>query len=139
MGLPRLLRGVNSKSTVCAARFQLLCEMFASIVVRSSPFPTRLNSATNVDRRASNHSRLFARASVFFPVNNQMPQATWIDSQGIAHILERERSVASIMEKPEPRFPEFLLSFSLTRFEITLKTSQRIGKDAAHKAHDRLD
>jgi hypothetical protein len=113
--------------------------MFASIVVRSSPFPTRLHSATNVDRRASNHSRLLARTSVFFPVNNQMPQATWIDSQRIAHVLERERSVSFVVEKPEPRFPEFLLSFSLTRFEVPLKTSQRIGKDPAHQAHDRLD
>src|ERR1700735_5259861 len=113
--------------------------MFASIVVRSAPFPTGLHSAANIDRGASNHSRLFARASVFFPVNNQMPQATWIDSQGIAHILERERSVSSIMEKPEPSFPEFLLSLSLTRFEITLKTSQRIGQDAAHQAHDRVE
>ena len=43
------------------------------------------------------------------------------------------------MENPEPSFPEFLLSVPLMRIEITLKTSHRIGKDAAHQAHDRLD
>jgi len=98
-----------------------------------------LHSAAGVDRRAPNHSRLISGASVFFPVKNQISQAAWIDTQGIAHFHERERSLSLVMENPEPSFPEFLLSVPLMRIEITLKTSHRIGKDAAHQAHDRLD
>jgi len=63
----------------------------------------------------------------------------WIDLQGIAHILERERSVGLVMEKPEPGFSIFLSPACTFRVEITLKTSDRIGKDAAHQAHDRFD
>ena len=106
---------------------------------RSSLSPTRLHSAASFDRRASNHSRLVPGAFVFLPAKDQTPQATWVDSQGIAHILERERSVCLVMKNPEPGFLEFL-SFDWTfRFEIALKSSHRISKDAAHQAHDWFD
>ncbi|WP_422295352.1 hypothetical protein [Candidatus Binatus sp.] len=106
---------------------------------RPSLSPTRLHSAANFDRRASNHSRLFAGAFVFLPGQDQSPQATWIDSQGIADVLERERSVCLVMENPEPSFPEFLSFDWIFRFEVALKSSHRISQDAAHQAHYRLD
>jgi hypothetical protein len=98
-----------------------------------------LHSGAGVDRGASNHSRLIAGAVVFFPAKNQSSQAAWIDSQGIAHIFESERSFCLVMENPEPGFSEFLSPTWTFRFEITLKSSHRIGKDAAHQAHDWFD
>jgi hypothetical protein len=43
------------------------------------------------------------------------------------------------MEDPGPGFPEFLSPARTRRIEIALKTSHRIGQDAAHQAHYRLD
>jgi hypothetical protein len=98
-----------------------------------------LYRAADLDGGAPNHSQLIAGSSAFFPAKNQRPQATWIDSQGVAHILERERSVCLVVENPEPGFPVFLSSTRAFRFEITLKSSYRVGKDAAHQAHDWFD
>jgi hypothetical protein len=111
----------------------------AAIAACSSFSPTRLDRAADLDRGASNHSRLIAGAFVFLPAENQRPQATWIDSQGVAHVLERERPFCLVMENPEPGFPEFLSPARAFRFEITLKSSHRISKDAAHQAHYRFD
>ena len=111
----------------------------ASIAPRSSLPPTHLYRAADLDRGAPNHSQLIAGASAFFPAENQRPQATRIDSQGIAHILERERSVCLVVENPEPGFSIFLSPARAFRFEITLKSPHRVGKDAAHQAHDWFD
>ncbi len=108
-------------------------------LLRSAFSPARLHPAASIDRRAPNHSRLILGASIFLPANNQIPQVTRIDSQGVAHVLERKRPFPLVMENPELSFSE-LLPFVLTaRIEITLKTSHRIGQYAAHQAYDRLD
>jgi hypothetical protein len=111
----------------------------ASIAACSSFSPARLYRAADLDRGPPNHSRLIAGAFIFLPAENQRPQATRIDSQGIAHILERERSLCLVMENPEPRFPEFLSPTRTFRLEIPLKSSYRVGKDTAHQAHDWFD
>ncbi|MGA9724083.1 MAG: hypothetical protein WBQ86_16605 [Candidatus Binatus sp.] len=111
----------------------------ASKAARSSLSSTRLHSAASVNCGTPNHSRLILGASIFLPASNQKPQATRIDSQSIAHVLERKRSFAFVIENPELGFPEFLPSGLSTRIEIALKTSHRIGKNAAHQTHDRLD
>src|ERR1700726_2621800 len=43
------------------------------------------------------------------------------------------------MEDPRPGFPEFLSPARTLRVEIALKTSPRIGQDAAHQAQYRFD
>jgi hypothetical protein len=63
----------------------------------------------------------------------------WIDFQGLAHILERERPVCLGTENPGPSFPEFLSSARTRRAQIALKTPDRIGQDAAHQTHYRFD
>ena len=100
---------------------------------------TRRYCACDVDRRAPNHSLLFAGASAFLPAKNPLPQAARIDLQRLAYALERKRSVSLVVEKPALSFSEFLPSVRTSRFRITLKTSDCIDKDAGHQTHDRLD
>ncbi len=100
---------------------------------------TRRYSASNVDRRAPNHSLLITGTPVFLPAKNPLPQAARIDLQRVAHALERKRSASLVVENPELSFPEFLPSVGTTRFKTMLKTSDRIDKDAGHQPHDRLD
>src|SRR5271163_1579942 len=50
-----------------------------------------------------------------------------------SHPSSKEKGRAFfILENPEPSFPEFLLSVSMTGFEITLKASQRINRDSVN-------
>jgi hypothetical protein len=98
----------------------------------------RLHSLCNVDWGAANSALPLTGASFFLPANNPIPQAKVIDLQGVAHGPEREGSVSPVVENPEPRFLELLPSAWMARFEIVLKTSHRIDKDAGHQAHDRL-
>jgi hypothetical protein len=63
----------------------------------------------------------------------------WVDFQGPANFLERERPFYISMENPGPSFPEFLSPARTRRSQITLKTSHRIGQDPAHQTHYRLD
>jgi hypothetical protein len=136
-------RFADTRFTRRATAFFAFCSRglreIASIAGRSSLSPTRPYRAANLDCGAPNHSQLIAGASALLPAKDQRPQATWINSQGIAHILERERSVRLVMENPEPGFPEFLSPARTFRLEITLKSSHRVGKDAAHQAHDWFD
>jgi hypothetical protein len=64
---------------------------------------------------------------------------TYPDSQGVAHFLERERSVSRVVKNPQLSFSEFLPAVGMMYFEITLKTSHRIDQDREHWTHDRLD
>jgi hypothetical protein len=98
-----------------------------------------LDSLGNVDRGATNHALPLTGASLFPPANNPISQATRIDLQRIAHGPERKRSGSPVVENPEPSFPELLPSAWMARFEVVLKTSHRIDKDAGYQAHDRLN
>jgi hypothetical protein len=131
----RFTRRVTASFAFCSRGLRDI----ASIAARSSLSPARLYRTADLDRGAPNHSRLIAGAFVFLPAKNQRPQAAWIDSQRIAYILERERSFCLVMENPESGFPEFLSPARTFRFEISLKSSNRVGKDAAHQAHDGFD
>src|SRR5258708_1496568 len=113
--------------------------MFASIAARLSFSPPRLHPAANLERGAPNQSRLIAGAFVFLPGKNQIPQAAWIDAQGIADVAEGERSISLVMENPELGFSVFLPPARTFRIEIALNTSHCIGEDTAHQAHDRFD
>jgi len=99
----------------------------------------RLHSLSDVDRGATNHALPLTGASFFLPANNPISQARWIDLQRVAHGPERERSGSPVVENPEPSFPELLPSAWMARFEVVLKTSHRIYKDAGPQAHDRLN
>jgi hypothetical protein len=120
------------------------CGLFLlSAIHRFDPFPVmlsaaRLHSLCNVDRGAANTSLPLTGASFFLPANNPISQAKVIDLQGVAHGSERERSGSPVVENPEPRFPELLPSVWMVRFEVVLKTSHRVDKDAGHQAHNRL-
>jgi hypothetical protein len=120
-------------------------ELFSlSAIHRVDPFPVRLSAARlhsrcNFNRGAANSALLLTGGSFFLPANNPIPQAKMIDLQGVAHGSERERSGSTVVENPKPRFPELLPSACMARFEIVLKTSHRIDKDAGHQAHNRLN
>lgn len=99
----------------------------------------RLHSLGNVDWGATNLALPLTGASFFLPAHNPISQATGIDLQRVAHGPEREGSGFPVVENPEPSFRELLPSASMARFEVVLKTSHRIDKDAGHQAHDRLN
>src|SRR5260221_222952 len=89
-------------STGRAARFQANFARFSLGSPRAlSLSPTRLHSAVNLDCGASDHSRLIAGASVFFPADDQISQAMRIDFQGVAHILEGKRSATLVGGRDE--------------------------------------
>jgi hypothetical protein len=89
--------------------------------------------------RNSHHWRPFTGEPFLLPAKKPIPDAARIDLQRIAHALERERSAFLVREDPESRCPKFLLFGCLTRVEINLKTSHRVGEDYEHQAPERLD
>src|SRR5258708_39579517 len=68
-----------------------------------------------------------------------MCEGGWIDLECVADGHEGKRSVGFVVENPEPSFPEIILCARKIRFEIVLKTPNRIDKNGAHQAHDRLE
>jgi hypothetical protein len=91
-----------------------------------------------LSRRNPHHWRPFAGEPFLPPAKKPIPDAARIDLQRVTHALE-ENGPPPSSEDPESRFPKFLLFGCLTRVEINLKRSHRIGEDCEHQAPERLD
>jgi len=102
-------------------------------------FAARSHPLRDVDWGSTNYPLPLTGASFFLPANNPISQTTWIDLQRVAHRAERERSCTPVVENPEPSLQELLPSACIARFEIALKTSHCIDKDAGHQAYYRLN